>query len=208
MSAGSLANRPERRVETATAEVGLSAHDAPRVGMLAFLVSEAAFFATLIIAYLTYLGQADVGPTPKEALSLGLAGANTVVLLSSSVTLWWASRAMAGGHTRSAHAGLFATILLGVLFLAGTAYEWRELIGEQGLTISTNLFGTTYYTLVGCHAFHVTLGVLAMLVLAGLLSSRAVSAGAFTAFELVEWYWHFVDGVWIAVFLVVYVWGR
>ncbi|MBL9123532.1 MAG: heme-copper oxidase subunit III [Planctomycetaceae bacterium] len=206
MNAGSLANRSERR--RAAAEFGLGAHDAPRIGMLAFLCSEAAFFATLIIAYLTYLGQADVGPTPGEILSLGLAGANTVVLLSSSVTLWWASQAMTAGRTRSACSGLIVTILLGSLFLAGTAYEWRELIDARGLTISTNLFGTTYYTLVGCHAFHVTLGVLAMLVLAGLLASRALSAGASRGFELVEWYWHFVDGVWIAVFLVVYVWGR
>ena len=100
------------------------------------------------------------------------------------------------------------TILLGVIFLAGTAYEWRELIEEKHLTIGRNLFGTTYYTLVGFHAFHVSAGVVALLIVLGLAFRGQVRAGHALGVELVSWYWHFVDGVWIVVFVVVYLLGR
>ena len=95
--------------------------------------------------------------------------------------------------------------MLGAAFLAGTAYEWHELITRHHLTLSRNLFGTTYYTLVGFHGLHVTLGVVAMSVLLGLAVTRQLTSNGAAAVELVSWYWHFVDGVWIVVFLVVYV---
>lgn len=192
----------------APGEHGLSHADAPRVGMVAFLISEAAFFGTLIVAYLTYLGQSDVGPTPAEVLSLPAAAANSVLLLSSSATLWFAARSLAAGRVGAMRFALGLTILLGALFLVGTGYEWHELIWNHSLTIATNLFGTTYFTLIGCHAFHVTLGLLSMTLLLGLSLAGLLQRGNERAFELVEWYWHFVDGVWVVVFLVVYVLGR
>ena len=93
-------------------------------------------------------------------------------------------------------------------FLLGTAYEWRELIEVHGLTISTNLFGSTFYTLVGFHGLHVTAGVIAMLTILGLALKRKVSQHHEGGVTPVSLYWHFVDGVWIVVFLVVYVIGR
>jgi cytochrome c oxidase subunit 3/cytochrome o ubiquinol oxidase subunit 3 len=99
-----------------------------------------------------------------------------------------------------------ATILLGIAFLAGTACEWTNLIGQHGLTISRNVFGTTYYTLVGFHGLHVTVGVIVMLILLAL--ARNYRAGKQVGVEMVSWYWHFVDVVWIVVFTVVYIVGR
>jgi cytochrome c oxidase subunit 3/cytochrome o ubiquinol oxidase subunit 3 len=101
-----------------------------------------------------------------------------------------------------------ATIALGVIFLLGTIYEWRELMVEHHLTISRNLFGTTYYTLVGFHGFHVSGGIVAMLVIAILSLTRRIHAQDRLGVELVSWYWHFVDAVWVVVFTVVYIFGR
>ena len=99
-----------------------------------------------------------------------------------------------------------ATILLGRISTA-TGLEWRKLIMEDHLTISTNLFGTTFYSLVGLHATHVALG-LTLLLLTLLLSLRGSMYGQVRRLELLAWYWHFVDVVWIVVFTVVYVIGR
>src|SRR5262245_2867909 len=126
--------------------------------MLAFLASEAAFFSTLVVGYIVYLGKSIVGPTPREVLSLRLVIITTACLLFSSYTVHRAERALragAGGFAR----WWVATVALGVAFLAGTAYEWYRLIVNHGLTLGTNLFGTTFYTLVGFHAAHVTAGV-------------------------------------------------
>lgn len=208
MTSSAADNSLAVQVATRSAEPGLSPADAPRVGMVAFLCSEAAFFGTLIVAYLTFLGQNETGPTPAEVLSLPLAALNSVFLLSSSGTLWFASRGLASGRLTIMRLGLLLTIVLGGLFIAGTAYEWYTLIWQHGLTISTNLFGTTYFTLIGCHAVHVTMGLLCMTLLLGLSLAGLLRHRGDRAFELVEWYWHFVDGVWVVLFAIVYVVGR
>ncbi len=177
---------------------------APQWGMISFLISEVAFFTTLIVAYVAFMGQDTVGPTPSEALSLPLVIGTTICLLSSSVVVHAAQRALERGNQGLFCLLWFGTIVLGIAFLAGTAYEWRELIFDKGLTISRNLFGTTFYTLVGFHALHVTGGVTAMLVVLLLALRRKVTHENQTGPELVAWYWHFVDGVWIVVFCVVY----
>jgi cytochrome c oxidase subunit 3/cytochrome o ubiquinol oxidase subunit 3 len=176
--------------------------------MIAFLVSEAAFFSTLIVAYLTLLGRDTVGPTPAQALSLSLVIGTTAVLLSSSVTIHLAERALRVGSQQTFLLWWAITIALGIGFLVGTAFEWRELITKYHLTISRNLFGSGYYTVVGFHAFHVTAGVIAMLTVLGLGVRGRVTAVHRTGAEMVAWYWHFVDVVWIVVFTVIYVVGR
>jgi len=178
-----------------------------RVGMVCFLCSEVAFFGTLIVAYLTYLGQDTSGPTPAEVLSRPLVVAGTVALVASSITVHLAAAALRTGAMGKFHNWLAATILLGVLFLVGTAVEWHNLIYQQGLLISTNLFGTTYYTLVGFHALHVTIGVLLLSLMFMLSPAGFVSREHCEGFEVVSWYWHFVDCVWLVVFTVVYVIG-
>jgi cytochrome c oxidase subunit 3 len=177
-------------------------------GMIAFLVSEVAFFTTLIMAYLSFLGSDLVGPTPREALSLPLVIVTTICLLSSSLTIHMAEKQLHQGNAAGFCRWWSATIALGMAFMLGTAYEWRELIEEHQLTIGRNLFGTTYYTLVGFHGLHVTVGLLVMLVMLVLFMSRELSAINRAGVELVAWYWHFVDAVWVVVFTVVYVVGR
>src|SRR5262245_15491672 len=177
-------------------------------GMLSFLVSEAALFGTLIVTYLFYLGRDVVGPTPAEALSLGLVLCTTACLLASSGTVHVAERRLERGNQAGFLWWWLATVLLGAAFLGGTAYEWRELIERHQLTISRNLFGSTYYTLVGLHAVHVTAGVTVMLIVLGLALRRRVTSANRAGVGLVSWYWHFVDGVWVVVFTVVYLVGR
>jgi cytochrome c oxidase subunit 3/cytochrome o ubiquinol oxidase subunit 3 len=176
-------------------------------GLLSFLVSEVAFFSTLIVTYVFYLGKDLVGPKPVDVLSLPLVLGTTACLLASSVTIHLAERTLVRGNQVGFLLLWTATIALGVVFLLGTAYEWYGLI-SHGLTISRNLFGSTYYTLVGAHALHVTGGVTIMLVVLGLALGRQVTTANPAGVELVAWYWHFVDAVWVVVFTLVYLVGR
>ncbi len=132
----------------------------------------------------------------------------TICLLSSSLTVHAGVKALRKGSVGGFTGWWLATLALGVVFLAGTGVEWRRLISVEGLTISTNLFGTTYYSLVGLHAFHVTVGVI-ILALASLLALLGfVTPREAPRSEVFSLYWHFVDAVWVVVFLVVYVVGR
>jgi cytochrome c oxidase subunit 3/cytochrome o ubiquinol oxidase subunit 3 len=175
--------------------------------MISFLASEVAFFGTLIVTYLNFLGKDREGPTPA-VLSLSLVVVTTICLLTSSLTVHLADRQLHAGAETSFRLWWLATIVLGVAFLAGTAYEWYGLITRDHLTISRNLFGTTYYTLVGFHALHVTGGVITMLIVLGLALRGRVGARNPVGPQVVSWYWHFVDGVWVVVFTVVYLLGR
>jgi cytochrome c oxidase subunit 3/cytochrome o ubiquinol oxidase subunit 3 len=176
--------------------------------MVSFLLSEVALFGTLIITYIFYLGRDKVRPTPADALSLYLVVWTTACLLASSATVHVAERTLGRGNQSGFLRWWLATIVLGAVFLVGTAFEWHDLINRHHLTISRNLFGTTYYTLVGLHALHVTGGVTVMLIVLGLAVGRQVTKANRGAVGLVSWYWHFVDGVWVVVFTVVYLVGR
>lgn len=179
-----------------------------QIGMIAFLVSEVAFFSTLIVAYLTFLRHDVTGPTPAEALSLPLAFGSSLFLFASSVSIHRAEKLLHQGSRAAFHRWWSATIALGLIFLFGTAYEWSELIRVHGLTISTNLFGSTYYTLVGFHGLHVGCGLLAMSIVLGLSLRKQIGAAPGGGIQLVGWYWHFVDAVWVVVFSIVYLGGR
>jgi cytochrome c oxidase subunit 3 len=177
-----------------------------RVGMIGLIVAETSLFSVFVVAYLFYIGKSLNGPYPAEVLEPPIV--NTACLLSSSVTIALALRALRRGDSRRSGAWFVLTALLGAAFLAGTAREWHGLIIGHGLTISTNLFGTTFYSLVGLHASHVTIG-LVILTLLSVLAFRGALAGAHVEHaELASWYWHFVDAVWIVVFTVVYIVGR
>src|ERR1700745_1271535 len=177
-----------------------------KVGMACLIIAELAIFTIFVVAYLFYLGKSLTGPTPSEVLETPIFF--TICLLSSSLTVHFAGKSLELGR-RSAFLGLWTlTIILGGLFLFGTGREWHRLIYEHGLTISTNLFGTTYYSLVGLHAFPVTAGlVMLSIVLIFGLAGR-VDKGQFRRVDVLALYWHFVDAVWIVVFTVVYIVGR
>ena len=175
-----------------------------RVGMICLIIAESAIFTIFVAAYIYYLGKSLSGPTPQEVLRL----LNTICLLSSSVTITFALGALGKRDTRRFGFWWFATIALGAYFLVGTGVEWRHLIYEKGLTIGTNLFGTTFYSLVGLHATHVVVGLVALLIVMSLTLARAVKPEHVERLDVLALYWHFVDGVWIVVFTVVYLIGR
>ena len=176
------------------------------VGMACLIVAESAIFTIFVVAYLYYVGKSLSGPTPREVLETPIFF--TVCLLSSSLTIHFAGSVLERGKERAFLAWWLFTIVLGGLFMYGTGREWYRLIYEHGLTIATNLFGTTYYSLVGLHAFHVTVGLIMLSIV--LLFGLAGRVGRDQAKRVgvLSLYWHFVDGVWVVVFIVVYVIGR
>jgi cytochrome c oxidase subunit 3 len=177
-----------------------------RVGMFTFIAAEAAIFTIFVVAYIFYLGKSLSGPMPKDVLEIPIFG--TVCLLSSSLTIHFAVKSLRSAKTSAFGMWWFATLALGVIFLAGTGREWQRMIYEKGLTVSTNLFGTTYYSLVGLHAFHVIVGLtfLALGTIFALLGK--VKQEHSDRAEVFSLYWHFVDSVWVVVFTVVYIVGR
>ena len=177
-----------------------------KVAMAGLIIAESAIFTIFVVAYLFYLGKSIAGPTPREVLETPIF--YTICLLSSSLTIHLAAKSLERDYGRLFLGLWLLTIALGGLFLYGTAQEWHRLIYERGLTISTNLFGTTYYSLVGLHAFHVTVGLIMLLVVAifGFMGRVGVSQSDRVA--VLSMYWHFVDAVWVVVFTVVYVLGR
>ena len=177
-----------------------------RVGMACMILTESALFTIFVVAYLYYVGKSLSGPYPRDVLDIPVLA--TIALLSSSISITLAVRALRAGQDGAFKLWWFITIALGAFFLGATAVEWGGLIYDHNLTIWTNLFGTTYYTLVGFHAGHVTVGLL-MLGLVLVLGLRgAVRAAHAERVEILSWYWHFVDAVWVVVFITVYVIGR
>ena len=180
-----------------------------KVGMLAFLGSEAAFFGTLIMTYVYFLHQTKHRePNPSQVFRLPMVLAASACLLSSSATIYAAEKALRRNGMQAFLGWWGLTIVLAVLFLLGTMLEWTDLMNRWGLTISRNLFGTTYFTLVGFHALHVTIGVVVMSMVFGLAWCRQITTRNETGVQVVSWYWHFVDAVWLMVFALVYIVGR
>ena len=177
-----------------------------RVGMYSLIAAEAAIFTIFVVAYLFYIGKSLSGPMPRDVLSPPIF--YTVCLLSSSLTIHFAGKSLRGGNVRTFGAWWLLTIILGAIFLYGTASEWHLLIYEDGLTITTNLFGTTYYSLVGLHGFHVVVGLLGLTTVMLFTIFGAVRQEHGERIEVLALYWHFVDAVWVVVFTVVYVIGR
>lgn len=177
-----------------------------KVGMACLIIAESAIFTIFVVAYLFYIGKSLTGPTPHEVLEAPIF--YTICLLSSSLTIHYAGKFLERGK-RVVFLSLWSiTIVLGGLFLFGTGQEWHRLISEHGLTISTNLFGTTYYSLVGLHAFHVSAGMIMLVIVAIFAFGGRVGTEQSGRVEVLSLYWHFVDAVWVVVFTVVYVLGR
>ena len=177
-----------------------------RVGMFSLIAAESAIFTIFVVAYIFYLGKSLSGPTPQQVLHVPIF--NTICLLSSSLTIHLALHAMLAGRNARFRFFWFLTFALGAIFLIGTGREWYHLIYEEGLTISTNLFGTTYYSLVGLHAFHVTAGLVGLSVVMILALAGTVRQEHVERVDVLSLYWHFVDVVWVVVFTLVYIIGR
>lgn len=176
------------------------------VGMACLILAESAIFIIFVVAYIYYIGKSLTGPTPAQVLELPIFG--TICLLSSSITVHFAVSALRKENLQSFLLNLGGTVLLGSIFLLTTAREWYRLIHDEGLTLQTNLFGTTYYSLVGLHATHVVVGLIMLSITLFLALRGLVKEEHAEKFEVLSLYWHFVDAVWIVVFTVVYVIGR
>lgn len=177
-----------------------------KLGMIGLILTESALFSIFVTAYLFYIGKSTVGPYPQQVLELPIFA--TVCLFSSSLTVVLAERAFRRGQSRMFQCWWLATILLGLQFLGSTAFEWRRLIFKEHLTIATNLFGTTYYSLVGLHAGHVIVGLILLSLLWILSLRQKVTHIHAEHIEMISWYWHFVDAIWAIVFTAVYILGR
>jgi cytochrome c oxidase subunit III len=177
--------------------------DRGRVAMAGLIIAESAIFTIFVVAYLFYAGKSLTGPTPADVLEPPIF--YTICLLSSTLTVHLAGRSLKRGNKGAFLNMWLLTIVLGGLFLFGTGQEWHRLIYEKGLTISTNLFGTTYYSLVGLHAFHVTAGLIMLLIVLMLGLAGRVNQSHSGRVEVLSMYWHFVDAVWVVVFTVVYI---
>ena len=177
-----------------------------KVAVVCLIMTETCLFSIFVAAYLFYLGKSLTGPTPRDVLELPVL--STICLLSSSLTITLAERAF-----KNEREGLFKilwslTVGLAAVFLTLTAVEWRSLIYQKGLTISTNLFGTTFYSLVGLHASHVIVGLCLLLLVFIFSLTGSLTQMHRERIQMISWYWHFVDAVWVVVFSVVYVIGR
>jgi cytochrome c oxidase subunit 3/cytochrome o ubiquinol oxidase subunit 3 len=174
--------------------------------MACLIFAESAIFMIFVVAYLFYVGKSPTGPTPREVLETPIF--YTICLLSSSLTIHLAGKLLERGRRGAFLTSWLLTIVLGALFLYGTGQEWHRLIYEHGLTISTNLFGTTYYSLVGLHATHVIVGLVMLSIVLVFGIAGRVGPEQSARIDVLSLYWHFVDAVWVVVFTVVYVLGR
>lgn len=176
------------------------------VAMSSLIVAESAIFTIFVTAYLYYLGRDVAGPTPHEVLETPIFG--TVCLLSSSFFIYLAEHAIAHGKMGAFKLWWAVTFVLGAIFLIRTGMEWDKLITRDHLTIATNLFGTTFYSLVGLHASHVVIGLLMLLITLIFALTGRLNPTHAERVKVLALYWHFVDAVWVVVFTVVYIVGR
>ena len=175
-----------------------------KVAMWAFLGSECLLFGALISTFLLYKGQDPPGAIrPHDIYDIPYTSVSSFVLLMSSLTMVLALAAIQRGDQRRTRVWLLTTALLGATFVGGQVYEFTVFI-EEGLTLKTSLFGSSFYALTGFHGAHVTLGVLMLLSLFSLSLKGRLPPERAEVVELVGLYWHFVDIVWIVIFTLVY----
>jgi heme/copper-type cytochrome/quinol oxidase subunit 3 len=177
--------------------------DSRKVAIWTFIGSECMFFASLIATYLVYHGRSLSGPTAGEMLEIPLVTGGTAVLLFSSFFVVMALNGALRGDRRALLVWLSATVLAGLSFVGMQIYEFSHFVHE-GLTIKTNLFGATFYTLTGFHGTHVSIGVLWLATLLILAFRGKITPEKAVNLEIAALYWHFVDVVWVVIFPVVY----
>jgi cytochrome c oxidase subunit 3/cytochrome o ubiquinol oxidase subunit 3 len=179
-----------------------------KLAMWAFLGSECLLFGALISTYFLYRGRgpsggAPVGPQPHDIYDIAFTSVSSFVLLMSSLTMVLALSAIQRGDLRRNRIWLLATASLGAVFVGGQVYEFTTFIRE-GLTIKTNLFGSSFFVMTGFHGVHVTVGIIMLLSLVGFSARGRLPQHKAEVVEIIGLYWHFVDIVWIVIFTVVY----
>lgn len=178
-----------------------------KILMIAFLASDAVFFAFLITSFVFYHGSSKGGPNPWRQLDPLTTGMYSIALWGSSGTMWLSERAIRRNKLKQVRRWLEATLVLGALFLVGQGLEFNGLF-EKSIYPRTDLFATTFFTTTGFHGVHVLIGLVMLLILRGLLSGGFGTRDyQLEGYEAASYYWHFVDIVWIAIFFIFYVWG-
>ena len=191
---------PSAKAEEHATTTGLPS---TKLAMWIFLASECLLFGALITTYLLYRGASRVGPYPNDVFDIPYTSVSSFVLLASSLSMVLAVAAAQKADLIRMRIWLLVTALLGMTFVGGQVYEFTSFY-NQGLTLKTNLFGTTFYVLTGFHGLHVTVGIIMLLSLTSFSQAgRLPDDGGFSV-EMVGLYWHFVDIVWIVIFAVVY----
>jgi cytochrome c oxidase subunit I len=191
------------KVQTTPEDLRKQPRSAARLASACFIVSEAMFFLLLVSAYIVFNRTGAAGDSGSSMLEVGRTGFFTVLLLSSSLTLWRAERAFRTNNQVSFLRWLRVTLLLGAVFLINQAFEYVGLL-RRGVTINSNLFGSTFFTVTGFHGLHVLAGLIVLAIFFVLGRQRALSDRQSDALAAVGYYWHFVDVVWVIVFSVIY----
>src|SRR5580704_12401879 len=199
----------ERAAATLQAELELSGDEGghatntglsnEKLAMWAFLGSECLLFGALISTYFLYRGRSVSGPGPKQIYDIPYTSVSSFVLLMSSLTMVLALAAIQRGDHRRLRLWLTATALLGTVFVGGQVYEFTEFIHE-GLTVRTNLFGSSFFVLTGFHGVHVTIGIMMLMSLVIMSAKGRLPQSKAQVVEIIGLYWHFVDVVWIVIF--------
>ena len=179
--------------------------DNTKLAMWGFLGSECLFFGSMISTYLLYRNRVTSGPTPHEIYDIPYTSVSSFVLLMSSLTMVLALAAIQRGDHKGLRVWLLATAFLGMTFIGGQIYEFTTFV-EEGLKMSTSTFGSSFFMLTGFHGAHVTVGILMLLMLVGMSMAGRLDPPMEGArkVELIGLYWHFVDIVWIVIFMIVY----
>jgi heme/copper-type cytochrome/quinol oxidase subunit 3 len=175
-----------------------------KLAMWIFLSSEFLLFGSFISAYLLYKGRSPSGPTPSKVYDIPFTSTTSFILLMSSLTMVLSLAAIQRGDHRRFRVWILATALFGLTFIGGQVYEFTNFFREQHLSLSTNLFGSTFFVLTGLHGAHVTAGIIWLLSLFGLSTQGRLASGDAEKVEIAGLYWHFVDVVWIVIFTVIY----
>ena len=175
-----------------------------KLAMWIFLSSDCLFFGAFIATYLLYRDRpGQTGPTPQDVYNIPFTSISTFVLLMSSLTMVLAVSAAHRGEMQRMRLWLIATACLGAGFISGQLYEFTQMYHE-GLGYTTNIFGSSFYTLTGFHGVHVTIGIILLLTMVGMSFRGKLPRAKAEVVEVIGLYWHFVDVVWIVIFTVVY----
>jgi cytochrome c oxidase subunit III len=182
-------------------------NDHRKLGIWVFLASESIFFAAVISTFVIYRNRSTSGPGPQDVLTLIVPMFMTLVLLISSLTMVLALQSIREGQRERMVRFLIATASLGLVFLMLKGSEYYHLFSD-GVTPNSNIFGSVYFTTTGLHALHVIVGIIWILSIVARTRRGAYSPTNFLPVEMAGLYWHFVDLVWVLIFMVVYLMDR
>jgi len=203
---GTLMTASDEHALDAGHDVQRGGVDTALLGMLLFIASELMFFAALFGAYFNV--RATTVPWPPEGTDFiepwPVALSMTIILVASSFTMQWATGRIRKGDRTGMNRGIFVTLLLGAIFLCLVVFDYYHLVTQYNFGINSGVYGTLFYTMTGFHAAHVTGGVVGLLVILARGLQGQFSQRHHVAVEAVHYYWHFVDVVWIALFVTIY----